>query len=588
MVRLIVTCLLLLLTAQGFAQQNPLSAFVDRTDLTANDVFTLTIRVNADLSTDPPDLGALNRDFEELGSSLSSSFTIINNVSERWNEYRITLRPRRTGSLTIPAFQIGAERTQPITINVGDTPQVASSGMDDFFLTTSISKDEIYVQEELIYTVRIFFASPFDQGAQLSDPSADNALIQRLGTNETSYQEVINGLRYNVIERKYVMFPQSSGSLHIDPITFNATVGRRRVGSIFSTQTTGGRPINLRSEAHDIVVKSKPASYPADATWLPSSNLVLQESWSRDLQAIEVGEAVTRNLTLRADGISSSLLPDLVYPETDSLKYYPDQANREDLATQNGVTGVRSQGTAIVASQAGDFTIPPIEVPWWNTETDTLEFARLPAYTLNIINTNARPGSQSNIQLDNTTPVVNTGMNTGAGNSTGISPLWYLATAFLALAWLFSTGMWYRTRLALQQAVQNMHFGSGPGVQASTQAAARPATQTPSSESSLRVLLYACEEKNLSQIRQALLSWGRAFFEDERILSLQQLKTHLNNEDLIRQLDALENAMYGSSDSETFDSAALAAGIKALKKPRSQSRKEKAAGSYTLPPLYKN
>lgn len=587
MVRLIVTCLFLLLTAQVYAQQNPLSAFVDRTDLTTDDVFTLTIRVNADLSTDPPDLGALNRDFEELGSSLSSSFTIINNVSERWNEYRITLRPRRTGSLTIPAFQIGAERTQPITINVGDTPQLAS-GMDDFFLTTSISKDEIYVQEELIYTVRIFFASPFDQGAQLSDPSADNALIQRLGTNETSYQEVINGLRYNVIERRYVMFPQSSGSLHIDPITFNATVGRRRVGSIFSTQTTGGRPINLSSEAHDIIVKSKPASYPADATWLPSSNLVLQESWSRDLQGIEVGEAVTRNLTLRADGISSSLLPDLVYPESDSLKYYPDQANREDLATQNGVTGVRSQGTAIVASQAGDFTIPAIEVPWWNTETDSLEFARLPAYTLNIINSNARPGSQNSIQLDNTTPVVNTGMNDGAGNSSGISPLWYLATALLALAWLFSTGMWYRTRLALQNAVQSMHFGASPGLQAATQSAARPAKQTPSSESSLRVLLYACEEKNLSQIRQALLSWGRAFFEDDRILSLQQLKAHLNSEDLCKQLDALENAMYGSSDSAAFDSAVLAAGIKALKKPRGQSRKEKAAGSYTLPPLYKN
>lgn len=579
-----------MLGAQAFAQQNPLSAYVDRTDLSANDVFTLTIRVNADFSAEPPDLNALSRDFEELGSSISSSFTIINNVSERWNEYRITLRPRRTGSLTIPAFQIAAERTQPITLNVSDTPQSTAS-LDDFFLTTSISKDEIYVQEELIYTVRIFFASPFDQGAQLSDPRADNALIQRLGSNETSYQEVINGLRYNVIERKYVMFPQSSGSLHIDPITFTATVGRRRVGSIFSTQTTGGRPIDLSSEAHDITVKSKPASYPADATWLPSSNLILQESWSRDLQGIEVGEAVTRNLTLRADGISSALLPDLVYPETDSLKYYPDQANREDLATQNGVTGVRSQGTAIVASEEGDFVLPQIEVPWWNTRTDTLEYARLPAYTLNIINTSGVPANRGNVQVDNSTPVVNTGMTVG-GNTFGISPLWYLATAVLALAWLFSTGMWYRTRLALQQTRQGGHptqealspRQSGTG-QVKSHAAARPSNNV---ESALRVLLYACEEKNLSNVRQTLLAWGRAYFDDERILSLQQLKLHLDDAALCEKLDALENAMYGSKGSEEFDCAALGAQVKSMKKPTARTRKEKAAGSFTLPPLYKN
>ena len=590
MVKRFLTTLFILLTAASvYAQQPPLSAFVDRTELAQNDVFTLTVRVNADFSSSPPNMDALTQDFEQLGSSISSSFTIINNVSERWSEYRITLRPRSNGTLSIPAFEIDGESTQPITITVSDTPQVTSQ-TEDFFLTSSVNKDEIYVQEELIYTVRIYFATPFDQGAQLSAPQADNAVIQQLGTNETSYQEVINGLRYNVIERKYVMFPQSSGSLTIDPIAFNATVGRRRTGSIFSTQTTGGRPINLVSEGHEITVKSKPESYPADATWLPSSNLSLQESWSRQLLGIEVGEAVTRNLTLRADGISSSLLPDLEYPESANLKYYPDQANREDLATQNGVTGVRSQGTAIVASRAGDFTLPAIEVPWWNTETDTLEFARLPAYELNVINSSGQPEQQSGTQLDSSPPVVNTGVSVGSSASGGSSYIWYYATAIFALAWLFSSGMWYRTRLVLKHYSANVaaSFNSGTAVTAKPPVK-QPEKKTGNLDGALRVVLFACEENSLSKIRQALLNWGQVYFNNPRILSLEQLRKHLDDEPLKEQLLELENAMYGSkAQREKFEAAALATRIKSLKKPRPHNDHKKAAREFSLPPLYKN
>ncbi len=67
------------------------------------------------------------------------------------------------------------------------------------------------------------------------------------------------------------------------------------------------------------------------------------------------------------------------------MKFYPDQANREDLANQNGVTGIRSQGTAIVANEGGNFILPAIEIPWWNTLTDSLEYARLPEQTLSVL-----------------------------------------------------------------------------------------------------------------------------------------------------------------------------------------------------------
>ena len=568
-------------------EEDPLSAYVDRTEVSLNDVFTLTLRVNAELSNSPPDISALDQDFEQLGVSQTSSFTLINNVSESWNEYRISLRPRSSGELTIPAFRLGSEVTQPISITVNEAPQ-NSANRDDFFISSTLNKDTVYVQEQLLYTVRIYFSTPFDRGANLSQPQVEGAVIQRLG-DDRSYQEVLNGLRYNVIERRYALFPQSSGTLRIDPINFSATVGQRRSGSIFSNRMTGGRQIVLSSDAHDVTVMSKPASFPLDATWLPSSELTLQESWSRDLQGIEVGEAITRNLTIRADGISSSLLPDVEFNETDTLKFYPDQANREDLANQNGVTGVRSQGTAIVASTEGDFILPAIEIPWWNTETDTMEIARLPEYSLNVINTGSAVNT-TNSRVDNTTASVNTSVETGLQSVGNSSNLWIYATTVFALAWLFSSGMWYRTRMALQQFYQGYRPVKHNSAQPS--APVKTVAEKPSGNklnTTFQVLQFACKEKNLSNIRQALLSWGRSYFGDERILSLEQLKSRIEDKELQIRLDELENCIYGTTaGQQEFDAEALLNQVKTMHKNGPAHNHKKATGDFSLPPLYKN
>ena len=192
MVNRIILFLLLFLPMLSFAQDGLLSAYVDRTEVSINDVFNLTIRMNAEIRGGRPDIDSLQQDFEIIGSSERNSFTFINGVSQQWSEFRISLRPRSTGTLTIPAFRVGNEVTMPITVSVSDGIQNQVSS-EDFFLTSSVSKENIYVQEQLLYTVKIYFSVPFDQGAQLGAPVVENAVIQQLG-NDISTQEVIDGL----------------------------------------------------------------------------------------------------------------------------------------------------------------------------------------------------------------------------------------------------------------------------------------------------------------------------------------------------------------------------------------------------------
>src|SRR5690606_9426454 len=98
---------------------------------------------------------------------------------------------------------------------------------------------------------------------------------------------------------------QSSGELEIPPVYFSASVGRRGGINRFFNNRNTVREINLASEPHRIAVKQRPSGFPGQ-TWLPASAVDLSESWSGELDAVEVGDAVTRNVVLRASGLSSS------------------------------------------------------------------------------------------------------------------------------------------------------------------------------------------------------------------------------------------------------------------------------------------
>lgn len=588
--RLFLWLVLLCLAVPALSQQSPsqqapsLSAFVDRTDISINDVITLTIRIDATLGNTRPALAGLNRDFEQVGGvATRSTYTNNGGDIQSWTEYSLMLRPLTTGTLTIPSFRVGAEVSSPITITVGEATQTSGTGSDEIYLESEVSKEDIYVQEQLLYTIKIFYSIGFDQGAQLTSPQVADAVVQQLGSDE-NYQQVVNGIGYNVTERRFVIFPQASGQLVIPPVYFSASVGRRSGINRFFSNNSTMREINLTSDTHTITVNPRPPNVPGQ-TWLPAAQLTLEESWSGDLDNIEVGDAITRNITLTAQGLSSSLLPGIEYADQPGLKFYPDQPVREDAADRDGVVGKRSEGTAIVASQPGEYLLPEVRMPWWNTVTDTLETAVLPERTLTVV---AAPGTASNVDPGiDFVPIpgaggINDSPVTPASQTSGIYLFWISASAIFAAAWLFSTLMWMRSRrlLAYAELIQ------APAARLPQKHAALAAAEKfPDPNACLRLLQTACSTDRLTDIRKALLKWGQASFRNHGILTLDQLAQYCRNERITEQLEALDKALYGS-DGANFDSGTLYTEIAALHKRGVEV--EHNDGKYGLPPLYKN
>lgn len=349
----------------------------DRTQLAENESLTLFIRSDDVISLEQPDLRDLSVDFEILTQQVRTNIQIVNGQNRSEKLWEITLLPKRSGELTIPVITLDGEKSEPITLQVSTAP-VNSEESADVFLDSEIDQEgSIYVQQQLIYTLRLYYATSIsDHG--LTDLELEDTLQLQLG-NRRDYEARVSGRLYNVAEWRFAIYPQKSGVLTFAPQTFS---GRIREQNRYSLG--GLKHIRIQSPKHSIDVKPIPDSFPQGHTWLPANNLTLSEQWSGDFSQWQAGSPLTRTLQLEAEGLTAAQLPPLKLNLSGQVRQYPEQPMQEDTMLDNGIQGQQSLNIALIPTQAGKLTLPEVSIPWWNTKTDQLEYVRLNSLALDI------------------------------------------------------------------------------------------------------------------------------------------------------------------------------------------------------------
>src|SRR5690554_1134236 len=262
------------------AQAGELTAEPDRNRLYEGEVLTFTVKGSTkidinlsnlfdfDLSSLPsPDIEKVEPDFEILARNQRYSITTVNGEMVGEITWTYQLAPKSTGKLTIPALTFKDSVSKPVTIEVVDgTPPDQSGSNRDSFIELTTDKAEVYVQEQLILTVRLFFRGNLIRG-ELSDPQHPNAIIETLG-KQREFATERDGVRYRVVERRYALFPQKSGVLNLPPIRFEGQA-RNTDGSL--------RFLRDSADLFEVPIKEVPAEF-TGKTWLPASSLTLAEA----------------------------------------------------------------------------------------------------------------------------------------------------------------------------------------------------------------------------------------------------------------------------------------------------------------------
>lgn len=538
MMRWMTLVLLLLLGAQ--ANATTLTARVDRTQLSLDETVELTLETADATVFGKPDLQPLEGLFKVFGTRQINQLSGANGEARAITQWQVTLQPLQTGYVVIPPLQLGDVRSEPITLHV--TESSASSGdlLAPIFIDASLDQEVAYVQAQVVLTLRIYHSVSLYDDSTLSPLQMGDALVERLGEPRT-YEKDINGVRHGVIEIRYAVFPQKSGNLTIPAQLFSATTVAPANGDYFGSRF--GRSTQVKSPTIPLIVKPKPADYPADTPWLPARSLTLVEAWSPEPGDARLGEALTRSVMLKADGLTSSQLPPIGATQVPGLRSYPDQPSLNNEVTANGVSGSREQREALVATRSGDFQLQPIELIWWNTVEDRLERSILPERALHVAE---NPDLQQ--------PAIQPQDIPGQRDAVLLWP-WQLSSALLALTTLLGFGLW-------------LHARNQPAVIRTVQAGPTP-------RSLLDDLKRACLANDTLATRHALDAWARQ--QPETLADMAARFVPLSD-----ALDGLNGALY-SETGQRWQGEALWQAIQSL--PASQATDaEQEAGA--LPPLY--
>ena len=520
-----------------------LVASVDRDQLKSGETVELTLESNDVTLFGKPDLTPLDALFEVRGTRQVNQLNSLSDDNQGTTRWIITLQPKQTGTVIIPALHVGEYRSQPISLSV--TQSLANrEELAPVFIEASLDQPSVYVQAQALLTLRIYHSVALYDDSSLSPLHIDDAIVEQLGESRT-YEKLINGVRHGVIERRYAIFPQHSGLLLIPAQTFSATqVDNPQATAPAPLGPKPGKLVHVTSPEVPLTVMPKPDTWPANAPWLPARSLSVSESWNPEPDHALVGDSLTRTLTLKAEGLSSAQLPPLPATDVNGLRRYPDLPQLSNQTTENGLIGSREEREALVPTRVGQIELPAVEVVWWNTHEDHLERTYLPARTL-------LAAANPNLAVDS--PVTS---SPTALNQESTLWIWQLSTLILALTTLASLGLWWRARW--QPAIL------------------RIAQTGPSPRTLLDDLKRACLANDPQATRQALDAWARQ--QPETLADMAARFVLLSD-----ALDGLNGALY-SETGQYWQGEELWKAIRSI--PAAERDQDTASEPSSLPPLY--
>lgn len=361
-----VLILLCLLVAWPFSLMAATRAWLEQPTVTLGQAVTLNVETDAVSAT--PDLTPLMRDFEVEGQSDSRSVGLVNGRVRSSTMFALTLRPRRAGTLAIPALQVGGERTAPLMLEVTATPTASAASNGLVFVETEIDDPSPYVQQSVGVTVRLYYATPLVSGQLDLDPP-DGALLQRVGDIVQSSRE-IDGRRYSTAERRFLLVPERSGPLTLPGPRFS---GRGAGGWMDDLLGGNSREVDITGSPRTLQVRAQPANAPQP--WLPVRDLRLRYTAVPD--QLRTGEAATLAIETTVIGATQAQLPELPVPSIPGAQVFAEPP-QYDETFNGGTPQVKlTRRYSVVPSQPGSLSVPGVAMAWWDVRTGTAKRATL-------------------------------------------------------------------------------------------------------------------------------------------------------------------------------------------------------------------
>lgn len=412
----IVLLLVLLISgADAFASSVRLTVDTGRgrRSISVGDLFYIYYEV-ADLDAVPEKPasvpGAKVMYFERTGQS--SRFSSVNGKTTQSFSYTytLTLRAQKEGQYSFGPVTVGNVKSNAVTYSIGsaaspdpgqstqpsaddrhnsaDGPKFIGKGDGNLFLKADVSKSTAYEQEALVYTVKLY--TTYDAikfiGAT-SAPKFEGFVIEESKDVANSFTyETYQGKTYaTAVIARYIIFPQMEGDLNVIGNKYTISVDEREYyHDPFWGSMSVARPLELNVTPNDLTVHVKPLPKPVPANF---SGGVGQFRITSDLpsQNFKSNQAASIVYTVSGTGnLKYVKLPDLnaLYPS--ELEVYSPTPTVEANVGRTNVSGTAKFDYSFMPLEAGTFTIPPVELVYFDPQSGKYETSEAKGYTVNV------------------------------------------------------------------------------------------------------------------------------------------------------------------------------------------------------------
>ena len=405
----------------------------------------------------------------------------------------------------------------------------------------------IVVGQPVRLIVEVLVPNYFTGSPQFPELEMKNVIIVSPQETPQNLSEQIAGVAYAGIRQTYFVYPEQAGEFHLPSARIKVRYADTPPHSLESDV-----PLPTLTFRADIPAAATGLSY-----FLPTTRLVMEQHWKPSLKDLRSGQTVERTITITTDMLQAMLIPPVPLEVPDGLRVYPEEPIVKDEKTDRGefIGGQRIQTAKYLIQNPGEYTLPEIELKWWDLNEGRVRTQTLPAVHISAaMDPNYAPELPPTVEPAMTQEV--SAARPWKRYRLWIRAAWPGVLASLGFVWLvarrgFQVVRWMRIKIRQNRESEGAYF---------------------------RRLIASCNRNEASASYQQLVQWLRRARTKSAV---EEFLQDCDDPTLTNQVKALGEELYFSGNSKPWDGRALADSLKRHRRASEVRAKKR----YRLPPL---
>lgn len=354
------------------------------------------------------------KDFDVLMGptrSQQSSVQVINGNTSSTNSVTFTyiLLATEEGSYTIPGATINAEGNEIIsnsvqikvlpadkindgvggdTNNSGNNKDNTTISSSDLFITSNVSRTNVYEQEAILLTYKIYTAIDLRGFDNVKLPDFKGFHSQEIELPDRRWElEHYKGRNYRTtIYRQFILFPQQTGELTIDAARFDASITKANQAIDPFDAFFNGRnsyvEIKKSLFTPKLTINVKQLPTPKPEKFSGGVGTFDMVSSINNLQ-LKTNDAITLKIVITGTGnLKLVSAPEIQFP--DDFEIYDPKIENNSQLTTNGLSGTLTIEYLAIPRNPGTYKIPAAKFSFFDINSQTYKTLTSEEYSLNV------------------------------------------------------------------------------------------------------------------------------------------------------------------------------------------------------------